>query len=184
MALQYSCLENPHGQRSLVSYSPWGHKESDMTWGSKHSTGLVINLFSDMERTILCVCVCLSHLIYKRKGLDKVFFFSSSMTILKIQLICFFLSQGTTILPSLTSVLHSDKEFPNPEQFDPGHFLDKSGNFKKSDYFMAFSAGKHASFLSVLQCWNERRKGFAWRLVWAGQIVICMRPEAPFPKCR
>ena len=29
--LQYSCLENPHGQRSLVAYSPWGHKESDMT---------------------------------------------------------------------------------------------------------------------------------------------------------
>ena len=29
--LQYSCLENPHGQRSLVSYSPRGLKESDMT---------------------------------------------------------------------------------------------------------------------------------------------------------
>ena len=29
--LQYSCLENPHGQRSLVEYSPWGQKESDMT---------------------------------------------------------------------------------------------------------------------------------------------------------
>ena len=29
--LQYSCLENPHGQRSLVGYSPCGHKESDMT---------------------------------------------------------------------------------------------------------------------------------------------------------
>ena len=28
--LQYSCLENPHGQRSLVGYSPCGHKESDM----------------------------------------------------------------------------------------------------------------------------------------------------------
>ena len=27
--LQDSCLE--HGQRSLVSYSPWGHKELDMT---------------------------------------------------------------------------------------------------------------------------------------------------------
>ena len=24
--LQYSCLENPHGQRSLVGYSPWGCK--------------------------------------------------------------------------------------------------------------------------------------------------------------
>ena len=29
--LQYSGLENPHGQRSLVGYSPWDHKESDMT---------------------------------------------------------------------------------------------------------------------------------------------------------
>ena len=29
--LQYSYLENPHAQRSLVGYSPWGHKESDMT---------------------------------------------------------------------------------------------------------------------------------------------------------
>jgi len=27
--LQYSCLENPHRQRRLVGYSPWGHKESD-----------------------------------------------------------------------------------------------------------------------------------------------------------
>ena len=29
--LQYSCLENPHGQRNLAGYSPWGNKESDMT---------------------------------------------------------------------------------------------------------------------------------------------------------
>ena len=29
--LQYSCLENPHGQRSLGGYSLWGCKESDMT---------------------------------------------------------------------------------------------------------------------------------------------------------
>ena len=29
--LQYSCLENPHGQRSLAVYSPWGCKESDTT---------------------------------------------------------------------------------------------------------------------------------------------------------
>ena len=29
--LQYSCLENPHGQRSLAGYSPWGCKELDMT---------------------------------------------------------------------------------------------------------------------------------------------------------
>ena len=29
--LQYSCLENPHGQRSLVGYSPWDRKQLDMT---------------------------------------------------------------------------------------------------------------------------------------------------------
>ena len=29
--LQYSCLENPHGWRSLVGNRQWGRKESDMT---------------------------------------------------------------------------------------------------------------------------------------------------------
>ena len=29
-SLQYPCLENPHGQRTMASYSPWGHIESDM----------------------------------------------------------------------------------------------------------------------------------------------------------
>ena len=29
--LQYSGLENPHGQRSMSGYSPWGCKELDMT---------------------------------------------------------------------------------------------------------------------------------------------------------
>ena len=29
--LQYSCLENPHEQRSLEGYRLWGHKELDTT---------------------------------------------------------------------------------------------------------------------------------------------------------
>ena len=31
--LQYSCLKNPHGQRSLAGYNPRGHNESNTTEG-------------------------------------------------------------------------------------------------------------------------------------------------------
>ena len=30
--LWYPCLKKSHGQRSLVGYSPWGCKESDMMY--------------------------------------------------------------------------------------------------------------------------------------------------------
>jgi len=35
--LQYSCMENPHEQRSLAGYSPLGLKELDMTKATYHT---------------------------------------------------------------------------------------------------------------------------------------------------
>ena len=49
---QYSCLENPHEQRSLAGYSPWGHKELD--WAAKYSTAPVPGFcfYSKMNRRL------------------------------------------------------------------------------------------------------------------------------------
>ena len=35
--LQYSCLEIPHGQRSLDGYNPWSLKELDTTEATEHN---------------------------------------------------------------------------------------------------------------------------------------------------
>ncbi|XP_055976565.1 LOW QUALITY PROTEIN: cytochrome P450 2C19-like [Sorex fumeus] len=56
----------------------------------------------------------------------------------------YIIPRGTTIITSLSSVLPDEREFSNAKVFDPGHFLDESGKFKKSDYFLAFSAGKRS----------------------------------------
>ena len=42
--LQYSYLENPHGQRSLADYSPWGRKELDTTEATEHACSSVQSL--------------------------------------------------------------------------------------------------------------------------------------------
>ena len=78
-----------------------------------------------------------------------------------VQFMLFCSFQGTDVLTLLTSVLHDDKEFRNPEISDPGHFLGESGNYKKSEYFMAFSAGNTSLFSS-----SPQRAGYLLGISW------------------
>ena len=48
--LQFSCLENPQGQRNLAGYNPWGHKELNVT--ERLSTHIYLNYINKSERKI------------------------------------------------------------------------------------------------------------------------------------
>ena len=51
--LQYSCLANPHRQRSLAGYSLRGCKESDMTEATQHS--IMTGIYHYIDRGVLGV---------------------------------------------------------------------------------------------------------------------------------
>ncbi|KAJ1087789.1 hypothetical protein NDU88_000952 [Pleurodeles waltl] len=58
----------------------------------------------------------------------------------------FHIEKGTTVLANLTSVLFDPEQWQTPCQFNPGHFLDKDGNFVSKEAFLPFSAGHRVCF--------------------------------------
>lgn len=54
----------------------------------------------------------------------------------------YFIPKGTMINANLSSVLHDKNEWETPHKFNPEHFLDSRGHFRKRDAFFPFSAGK------------------------------------------
>ena len=69
--LQYSCLENPMDQRSLVGYSPWGFRvENDWLTNTCAHTYTCIYILSYKDETEvnehahIYVCVCIYMYIY------------------------------------------------------------------------------------------------------------------------
>ncbi|XP_068599900.1 cytochrome P450 2J4-like [Brachionichthys hirsutus] len=56
----------------------------------------------------------------------------------------FFIPKGTPINIMLGTVLYDKNEWETPDVFNPQHFLDSKGQFRKRDAFLPFSAGKRA----------------------------------------
>ncbi|XP_076873289.1 cytochrome P450 2J2-like isoform X2 [Brachyhypopomus gauderio] len=56
----------------------------------------------------------------------------------------YFIPKGTTVTTNLSSVLNDKSEWETPDTFNPGHFMDDQGKFRKRDAFLPFSAGRRS----------------------------------------
>ncbi|XP_077390414.1 cytochrome P450 2J2-like [Festucalex cinctus] len=56
----------------------------------------------------------------------------------------YIIPKGTAIVTNLASVLFDEDEWETPDKFNPQHFLDSEGHFRRRDAFLPFSAGKRA----------------------------------------
>uniref|UniRef100_A0A8C9F7R4 Uncharacterized protein n=1 Tax=Pavo cristatus TaxID=9049 RepID=A0A8C9F7R4_PAVCR len=74
-------------------------------------------------------------------------------------LLGFPLKKGSIVLPNIASSLYDPEHWETPRQFNPGHFLDKDGNFVSQEAFLPFSIGKFADSTNISGLsWDCRSK--------------------------
>ena len=87
--LQYSCLENPHGQKRLVAYSPWGHREPDMTerLSAQHT---ILGSMAQGLRGVVSVCqlwLQSTHVLHREEPSSKLNHGNYTVFVCRIQLL-------------------------------------------------------------------------------------------------
>ena len=72
--LQFSCLENPHGQRRLAGYSPWDHRVRH-NWAIKHTSYLLLCSFisKQWKKHLTSTVLIHLHLSHQIQCLQNVF---------------------------------------------------------------------------------------------------------------
>ncbi|KAE9416331.1 hypothetical protein Angca_006475, partial [Angiostrongylus cantonensis] len=63
-------------------------------------------------------------------------------TIEDVEIMGFFLTKGTVVLPQYGTVYYDTRYFPEPEKFRPERFLDENGYYKKKPEMNPFGMGK------------------------------------------
>ena len=70
--LQYSCLENPHGQRSLLGYSTRGRKKSDTTDRLSTAQCVYTTGIKEVSKELICVGYLLCFIVLCRNSYFSV----------------------------------------------------------------------------------------------------------------
>ncbi|KAG8143705.1 hypothetical protein E2320_000914 [Naja naja] len=63
-----------------------------------------------------------------------------------VQLRGYTIPKGTEVFPMLGTAMRDPKHFARPAEFDPQHFLDEKGQFKRNEAFIPFCIGKRYCF--------------------------------------
>ncbi|XP_053232116.1 cytochrome P450 2C8-like [Podarcis raffonei] len=89
----------------------------------------------------------------------------------------FTIPKGTAVAPMLTTVHRDPLQWETPKQFNPGHFLDEKGQFKKKNALIAFSAGKRACIgealarMELFLFFSTLLQNFTFQLVGAAKDI-------------
>ncbi|NXX29286.1 CP2DG protein, partial [Nicator chloris] len=63
------------------------------------------------------------------------------MSVKDTELLGYRIPKNTIVLANIDSVLADPGKWETPDQFNPGHFLDKNGNFVNREAFLPFAIG-------------------------------------------